>query len=164
METFESMVLSALANGKSIEEIAAEMNSTLNKIQNEKTAAQKRADYLAGWMDDFSDAFDDDDVDLNDAAALMTIVVAKDHPDWDIDTINRFMETMLQNAQITARLMTEDPLEVLTDSISAAIKDIKSKSFEFADKNKEAAETAHKAATPIKRDADKIAEFLKHLN
>ena len=164
METFENMVRSALASGKSIEEIAAEMNSTLNKIQNEKTPAQLRADYLAEWMDEFADAFDDDDVDLNDAAALMTVVVAKDHPDWDIDTINRFMETMLQNAQITARLMTEDPLEVLTDSINAAIKDIKSKSLELADKNNEAVETARQAVNPIKRDADKIAEFLKHLN
>lgn len=134
---FEAMIREAQKNGLTIDDIAKTFSKTLNAIQNEE---QKKDACIKHMKDQFEASKN------TDAAALYTIIMAEKYPDWTVENINDYYQTIKSNAETAATMIGKKP-----DELFQMLLDKADKFFDTAPKSKD------------KSDNEKIFDFLREI-
>lgn len=132
MVNFDEIIALAMKEGKSIEEIAKEMSSALNEASKPKITP--RDAYLNELQDQVEDAIDDEEFDLSDSIAVLTLCVVENHDDWSLEGIKAFVDGITEQVAMTEKTIDcvehgGNIVEVLMGSLADALKN-KSKSNE----------------------------------
>lgn len=158
MVNFDEIIALAMKEGKSIEEIAREMSSALNEASKPKITP--RDAYIAELQDQVEDAIEDEEFDLSDCIAVLTLCVVENHDDWSLEGIKTFVDGITEQVAMTEKTIDcvehgGDVLKVLMDSLTDALK---SKS-----KNKEHENSCTCGSQCHRSDDEKLSAFLKNL-
>lgn len=143
MNSYDIMIHDAMQNGSTPEEIAKAFTDALNRV-NTKMGA--RGELLVDIEDAFFTHVDDDDLSEEDIGLLAGFIYGSKNPDWTAEDIKRFVDSMNEQVQLGASIMS-------AKNINEAI-DIASKSFITA---------FNKAADKPNGDFDKVSKFLEML-
>ena len=125
MVNFDEIIALAMKEGKSIEEIAKEMTDALNEASKPKITP--RDAYLNELQDQVEDAIDDEEFDLSDAIAVLTLCVVENHDDWSLEGIKGFVDSINEQIAVTAKTIDcvehgGNIVEVLMGSLADALK------------------------------------------
>ena len=143
---FEAMIRDAQKNGLSIDDIAKMFSKTLNAVQQEdqkkKAIKDARTELIEHMKNQFETAVSKGHLDCTDAAALYTLTMAEEYPDWTAENIKDYFQIIKLNAETTATMVDKEPdelLQVLLDKVDNL--------FDAKDKS----------------DNEKIADFLREI-
>lgn len=158
MVNFDEIIALAMKEGKSIEEIAKEMSTALNEASKPKITP--RDAYLNELQDQVEDAIDDEEFDLSDSIAVLTLCVVENHDDWSLEGIKAFVDAMTEQVTMTEQTIDcvehgGDIVKVLMDSLTDALKN-KSKS-------KDTGSDCTCGSQCHRSDDEKLNMFLKNL-
>ena len=106
MSDFNKIIEAALKEGRSIEDIAKEMSEALNEAQKPKVTPLE--EYLDSLQAQIDDAMANEQFELDDAIALVTVCVVENHPDWSLEAVQTFEEGIRTSIESA---------EMLTDSL-----------------------------------------------
>ena len=125
MVNFNEIIALAMKEGKSIEEIAKEMSSALNEASKPKVVP--RDAYIAELQDQVEDAIVDEEFDLSDCLAALTLCVVENHDDWSLDSIKSFVDNITEQITMTEKIIDcaehdGNIVEVLMSSLTDALK------------------------------------------
>lgn len=130
MINYNKLITLALKEGKSLEDIAKDFADALNVVAAEK---DPREEYLNDLDDIFTDMLECEEVDIDSGIACIVLAVADEHPDWDVETLQAFEESIKSTIDASTR-MTDcyvnkgNISEVVFDLIREAVVDSKNKS------------------------------------
>ena len=140
------MIRDAQKNGLSIDDIAKMFSKTLNAVQQEdqkkKAIKDARTELIEHMKNQFETAVSKGHLDCTDAAALYTLTMAEEYPDWTAENIKDYFQIIKLNAETTATMVDKEPdelLQVLLDKVDNL--------FDAKDKS----------------DNEKIADFLREI-
>lgn len=158
MVNFDEIIALAMKEGKSIEEIAKEMSSALNEASKPKITPRNA--YIAELQDQVEGAIADEEFDLSDSIAALTLCVIENHDDWSLEGIKRFVDSITEQVAMTEKTIDcvehgGNIVEVLMDSLADALKG-KSKSKEHGN-DCTCGSQCHRS------DDEKLNMFLKNL-
>lgn len=158
MVNFDEIIALAMKEGKSIEEIAKEMSTALNEASKPKITP--RDAYLNELQDQVEDAIDDEEFDLSDSIAVLTLCVAENHDDWSLEGIKAFVDGITEQVAMTEKTIDcvehgGNIVEVLMGSLADALKN-KSKS-------KDTGSDCTCGSQCHRSDDEKLSAFLKNL-
>lgn len=105
---FNDMIYEALRSGLSEEDIAKKFSDALNAIKQEKEVKTERDKVINALRESVECSVALEEFSLDDAAAVAVLAVISDHPDWTIDDINRFMESVEESIKAIADLIGKD--------------------------------------------------------
>lgn len=121
---FEAMIRDAQKNGLTIDDIAKMFSKTLNAVQQEdqkkKAIVDARTELMEHMKDQFETAVSKGHLDCTDAAALYTLTMAENYPDWTAENIKDYFQIIKWNAETTATMIGKEPdelLQVLLDKV-----------------------------------------------
>lgn len=101
---FEAMIRDAQKTGLTIDDIAKQFSNTLNAVQQEDQRKKKASEDKEYFIEALKDRFDEikcwDSYDEDDAAAFYTIVMAKEHPNWDLAELKDFRHGLKDLIQV----------------------------------------------------------------
>lgn len=140
------MIRDAQKNGLTIEDIAKQFSDTLNSVQKKNQEQNARTELIEHMKDQFETAVADGHLDCTDAAALYTITMAEQYPDWSAENIKDYFQIVKLNAETAATLVGKEPDELLQILLDKA-----DKLFDKKTKSKD------------KSDNEKIADFLREI-
>ena len=103
MTDFNKIIEAALAEGRSIEDIAKEMSDALNEAS--KPKLDPREVYLDELQMLVDDAIDDEEFDLEDSIAVLVLNVVENHPDWSLDAIKAFESSLENHIETTEKMV-----------------------------------------------------------
>lgn len=144
------MIRDAQKNGLTIDDIAKMFSKTLNAVQQEdqkkKAITDARAELIKHMKDQFETAVSKGHLDCTDVAALYTLTMAEEYPDWTAENIKDYFQIIKLNAETTATMIGKEPDELLQ-----ALLDKVDNLFDAVPKSKD------------KSDNEKIADFLREI-
>lgn len=150
------MIRAQMKSGMSAKEIANAFTDALNKAQEEVNKKNKEADKCAGVLDHFryifNDAVSHNQFDVNSAATLFALTLAKKHPEWTGEDIMNCYNIAIYTAEVAEQTVHKTPDELADLVIN--------KSIEFLDKLLSDEDIKEKKEEPDPNEA-KLAEFLK---
>lgn len=147
------MIRAQMKSGMSAKEIANAFTDALNKAQEEVNKKNKEADKRAGVLDHFryifNDAVSHNQFDVNSAATLFALTLAKKHPEWTGEDIMNCYNIAIYTAEITEQTVHKTPDELADLMVNKGIELLDKL---LADDNK---------GEEPDLDEKKLAEFLK---
>jgi hypothetical protein len=147
------MIRAQMKSGMSAKEIANAFTDALNKAQEEvnkkNKEADKRADVLDHFRYIFNDAVSHNQFDVNSAATLFALTLAKKHPEWTGEDIMNCYNIAIYTAEITEQTVHKTPDELADLMVNKGIELLDKL---LADDNK---------GEEPDLDEKKLAEFLK---
>lgn len=146
MNDYDIMIHDAMQNGSTPEEIAKAFTDALNRVNTKMAEADAREEALGDIEDAFFAHIDDEQLGEEDIGLLAALVYGSKNPDWTAEDIKRFVDSVNEQVQLGASIMS-------AKNINEAI-DIASKSFITA---------FNKAADKPNGDFDKVSKFLQML-
>lgn len=149
---YTNMIKCALDGGASLDDIAKEFTDALNVFNKQNQVRKARQQALDEIECDFLNAVDDEHI-----GQLAVLIYAPSHPEWDVDTINKYAEAITETARISARIVgmnnindalaaTEEELDKI---IEKAIQEMRNESVSVSIKSN--------------NDEDVVAKFLRGL-
>lgn len=158
MVNFDEIIALAMKEGKSIEEIAREMSNALNEASKPKITP--RDAYIAELQGQVEDAIEDEEFDLSDCIAVLTLCVVENHDDWSLEGIKTFVDAITEQVAVIEKTVDcvehdGDIVKVLMDSLTNALKN-KSKS-------KDTGSDCTRGSQCHRSDDEKLSAFLKNL-
>lgn len=160
MVNFDEIIALAMKEGKSIEEIAKEMSTALNEASKPKITP--RDAFIAQLEDLVEDAIADEEFDMEDSIAVLTLNVVENHPDWSLEGIQMFIKSVTDQVAMTEKSVDcvehdGNLLDVLMETLTEALGS-KSKSKETEEKKScDCGSQCHRS------DDEKLNAFLKNL-
>lgn len=146
MNDYDIMIHDAMQNGSTPEEIAKAFTDALNRVNTKMAEADARGELLVDIEDVFFTHVDDDDLSEEDIGLLAGFIYGSKNPDWTAEDIKRFVDSVNEQVQLGASIMS-------AKNINEAI-DIASKGFITA---------FNKAVDKPNGDFDKVSKFLEML-
>lgn len=146
MNDYDIMIHDAMQNGSTPEEIAKAFTDALNRVNTKMAEADARGELLVDIEDVFFTHVDDDDLSEEDIGLLAGFIYSSKNPDWTAEDIKRFVDSVNEQVQLGASIMS-------AKNINEAI-DIASKGFITA---------FNKAVDKPNGDFDKVSKFLEML-
>ena len=147
------MIRAQMKSGMSAKEIANAFTDALNKAQEEvnkkNKEADKRADVLDHFRYIFNDAVSHNQFNVNSAATLFALTLAKRHPEWTGEDIMNCYNIAIYTAEITEQAVHKTPDELADLMVNKGIELLDKL---LADDNK---------GEEPDLDEKKLAEFLK---
>lgn len=146
MNDYDIMIHDAMQNGSTPEEIAKAFTDALNRVNTKMAEADAREEALGDIEDAFFAHIDDEQLGEEDIGLLAALVYGSKNPDWTAEDIKRFVNSVNEQTQLGASIMS-------AKNINEAI-DIASKGFITA---------FNKAVDKPNGDFDKVSKFLEML-
>ena len=119
---FEQYIADRLSKGASVEDLAKEMTDALNKKQKELARAEDaRETIYTTLLDSVNEAIDTDNPTFETAARLAAAYAVRKYKNWNVDTINAFIEEITglirSTASVTDRRACHDPVVETMDKM-----------------------------------------------
>lgn len=151
---YTNMIKCALDGGASLDDIAKEFTDALNVFNKQNQVRKARQQALDEIECDFLNAVDDEHLDAEHIGQLAVLIYAPSHPEWDVDTINKYVEAITETARISARIVG---MNNINDALAATEEEL--------DKIIEKAIQEIPVSVSIKsnNDEDVVAKFLRGL-
>ena len=157
--TLEKKLNKLLAGGASTDEVYKRLNEALDAIEaEEKQKADKkkneREEALKDYEEEFHSSYMNENMDLDDVAALAVLVCESDYPEWTAKDIDGFFETVKETIKLAAQTVGKSNAEIT-----------KMLAKDFSDR---IGETMKKVRGPLENpfawDDSAISKFLKDLD
>lgn len=113
---FKDMILAKLNHGASMEDIAKELGDTMNTIQAENAARAKknsRQGCIEAIEKSFWDNVKRESLNIRDVTALAVLVLESDYPEWTVEDIRDFRESVESSIKVLAEMQGKGPGEML---------------------------------------------------
>jgi hypothetical protein len=128
MNKFDSAIAELRAQGYTSDQIIDMFDDALDEAE----TMPIELDYIDEYWDAFEDAWDKENVSIEDVANLATAVVAlDDDAEWSQDEMKMYHDIILDNLKTCADLIKKDTADVIHEAVGKAKKEISG----FSDKD-----------------------------
>ena len=110
---FTVIIKQAMDTGMTPEQIADQVAKTLNDIKSKKDASDQRTATLDRMKNSFKQAYCSNSVGVADAADIMTVAYAAQHPEWTSEDIKEFRESSVATLDFHAKILKASPSEAV---------------------------------------------------
>lgn len=119
VDTLERRINDLHHMGMDPNEIRDLITNTLDNLIAEKVADKAQEEnrrelaYISEVEDTFHNNYANEHLGIPDVAALALLVCKKDYPEWTVEDMDEFMETIDEVVRMAAEMVGKDPMEML---------------------------------------------------